>query len=244
MCTVASRHYTARPDLYPQLLEAAKRAAGAALNGPKTIETCQAYLLLGVYMPPSRTFLEDRGFLFYGLAIRCVCVPPPLAPSLNLHISHRCHALRRLATELELHLPVTAPLVARSSRVAMHTRHLSTLSPQEEDERVLLSRGRVWLNCVCIDRSISTQLGKPSAIVIPGPAVRAVPFPLAEWWRSSVYNDPRDIHMCAYADLLLVVSWMAGLWFSFISCVDGVCRRRGSMMRCIRMRMVLMGRRR
>lgn len=77
VCTVASRHYTQRPELYPLLLDAAKGAAGAALNGPKNVETCQAYFILGVYGPPSKSFREDRGFLYFGLAIRYV-VPPNL----------------------------------------------------------------------------------------------------------------------------------------------------------------------
>ena len=48
-----------RPELYQQLLDSTKRAGGAALNGRKTVETCQLYLLLGVYHPPLRTFRED-----------------------------------------------------------------------------------------------------------------------------------------------------------------------------------------
>ena len=63
-------HYMCRPELYQQLLDNAKRAAGAALNGRKTVETCQSYLLLGMYHPPLRTFREDGTFLYLGLAIR------------------------------------------------------------------------------------------------------------------------------------------------------------------------------
>ena len=68
VCTVASRHhytchythhYMRRPELYQQLLDSAKRARGMALNGHKTVETCQSYLLLGMYHPPLRTFRED-----------------------------------------------------------------------------------------------------------------------------------------------------------------------------------------
>ena len=75
---VASRHYTRhymchymhRPELYQQLLDNTKCAAGAALNGHKTVEMCQSYLLLGVYHLPLRTFHEDGTFLYLGLAIR------------------------------------------------------------------------------------------------------------------------------------------------------------------------------
>ena len=58
------------PELYQQLLDNTKRAAGAALNGRKTVKTCQSYLLLGMYHPPLRTFCEDGTFLYLGLAIR------------------------------------------------------------------------------------------------------------------------------------------------------------------------------
>ncbi|KAF8528380.1 hypothetical protein BU17DRAFT_13347, partial [Hysterangium stoloniferum] len=144
----------------------ARRAAGEALNGPKTIETCQAYLLLGVYMPPStsKTFKEDRAFLFLGVAIR-------------------------LATDLELHLP-------------QHT-HAPPPDCSEEYARLLLTRARVWLNCFCTDRSISTQLGKPTAIVIHG---QTIPFDLKTWWKSSRWNLGEDFHMCMYASLMGVVS--------------------------------------
>ena len=70
VCVVALRHYTRCPKLYQQLFNSAKRAAGAALNGRKATETCQAYLLLGVYHPPLCTFHEDCTFLYLRLAIR------------------------------------------------------------------------------------------------------------------------------------------------------------------------------
>jgi hypothetical protein len=83
VCALASRHYPApqsptansspaNSSLYEILLEEARQAAGDPLNWRKTLETCQAYLLLGVYMPPStsKTFAEDRTFLFFGMAIR------------------------------------------------------------------------------------------------------------------------------------------------------------------------------
>ena len=63
-------HYMHHPELYQQLLNNTKRAAGAALNGHKTVKTCQSYLLLGVYHPPLRTFHEDSTFLYLGLVIR------------------------------------------------------------------------------------------------------------------------------------------------------------------------------
>ena len=68
---VASCHYTChymhRPELYQQLLNNAKRAV---LNGHKTVEMCQSYLLLGVYHLLLHTFRKDSTFLYLGLAIR------------------------------------------------------------------------------------------------------------------------------------------------------------------------------
>ncbi|KAF8590632.1 hypothetical protein K439DRAFT_1627613 [Ramaria rubella] len=172
ICAVASRHYTPQPTLYPLLLEHAKRAAGTALNGrkSKTIETCQAYLLLGVYVPPSRTFREDRAWVFYGLAIR-------IATDLGLHLPERPHTQEQLDDDPDL-------------------------PTAEYHERLRLNRARAWLNCFCTDRSIATQLGKPPAIVMRSP----VPFDLRVWWRASPWNMEGDLHMCAYASLLLVMA--------------------------------------
>ena len=70
VCVVALRHYMRCPKLYQQLFNSTKRAAGAALNGRKASETCQAYLLLGVYHLPLCTFHEDCTFRYLRLAIR------------------------------------------------------------------------------------------------------------------------------------------------------------------------------
>ena len=60
VCVVALRHYMCCPNLYQQVFNSAKCAAGATLNSRKATETCQAYLLLGVYHPLLCTFHEDR----------------------------------------------------------------------------------------------------------------------------------------------------------------------------------------
>ena len=70
VCIVALCHYTRCPKLYQQLFNSAKHAVGAALNGGKPTETCQAYLLLSMYHPPLCTFHEDCMFLYLRLAIR------------------------------------------------------------------------------------------------------------------------------------------------------------------------------
>ena len=55
--------------------------------------------------------------------------------------------------------------------------------------------------CFNLDRSTSTQLGKPSTIkedfIIRNSA---------EWYKRSKYNHPYDIHLCAYTQLLRLVT--------------------------------------
>lgn len=84
----------------------------------------------------------------------------------------------------------------------LHVR--STTKPlNEQHERELLNRTRTWLICYNLDRSASAQLGKPASIR-PDPIIRnckAIGKQPA-WWKSSPYNDPYDLHLCAYTDLL------------------------------------------
>ncbi|KAF8894275.1 hypothetical protein CPB85DRAFT_1206172, partial [Mucidula mucida] len=53
-------------------------AANAVVNGCKSLELCQAYILMATYAIPARTWEEDRSWLYAGLAIR-------IATDLNLH---------------------------------------------------------------------------------------------------------------------------------------------------------------
>ena len=47
-------------------------AAHALVDGYKSVELCQAYILLSIYSVPARRWEEDRSWLYTGLAIRCV----------------------------------------------------------------------------------------------------------------------------------------------------------------------------
>ena len=59
--------------MYGLALHLAKAAAANAfLDGWKTIEMCQAYILLGAYIPPARRWEEDRYWFFTGIAFRSV----------------------------------------------------------------------------------------------------------------------------------------------------------------------------
>ena len=54
-------------------------AAGTAIiSGRKSLETCQAYILLSLYPKPARRWAEDRRWMYLGCAIR-------MATDLNLH---------------------------------------------------------------------------------------------------------------------------------------------------------------
>ncbi|KAG8742281.1 hypothetical protein FRC10_001705 [Ceratobasidium sp. 414] len=79
ICAIASRYWVERPELYTILMHHAKSAAATAItDGWKSLEVCQAYLLLCVYPQPARSWEEDRAWLFLGCAIR-------LAMDLNLY---------------------------------------------------------------------------------------------------------------------------------------------------------------
>jgi hypothetical protein len=54
-------------------------AANALIDGYKSVELCQAYILLSIYSVPARRWEEDRSWLYTGLAIR-------IATDLNLHL--------------------------------------------------------------------------------------------------------------------------------------------------------------
>ncbi|CUA76993.1 Conidial development protein fluffy [Neurospora crassa OR74A] [Rhizoctonia solani] len=71
ICAIASRYWIERPELYTVLMHHAKSAAATAItDGWKSLEVCQAYLLLSIYPQPARSWAEDRGWLYLGCAIR------------------------------------------------------------------------------------------------------------------------------------------------------------------------------
>ncbi|KAJ7577862.1 fungal-specific transcription factor domain-containing protein [Mycena floridula] len=79
VCAISSRYYTEKSEIYPIAMHFAKHsAANALIDGWKSVELCQAYILLSVYAVPARKWEEDRSWLYTGLAIR-------IATDLNLH---------------------------------------------------------------------------------------------------------------------------------------------------------------
>jgi len=79
ICAISSRYYTEKSEIYPIAMHFAKHsAANALIDGWKSVELSQAYILMSIYAVPARRWEEDRSWLYTGLAIR-------IATDLNLH---------------------------------------------------------------------------------------------------------------------------------------------------------------
>ena len=73
VCAISSRYYKDKSEIYPIAMHFARRAAAdGLLNGWKSVELAQAYILLSTYAVPARRWEEDRSWLYIGLAIRSV----------------------------------------------------------------------------------------------------------------------------------------------------------------------------
>lgn len=79
----------------------------------------------------------------------------------------------------------------------------SRQKPQDEmHAREILNSTRTWLICFNIDRSASTQFGKCATLPNEDLVIRAS----KEWYASSPYNHPYDVHLCAYVQLLRLMT--------------------------------------
>ncbi|QRV95959.1 Tyrosine kinase domain protein [Ceratobasidium sp. AG-Ba] len=80
VCAISSRYYRKRPELYSIAMNFAKQSAATALiDGEKSVELVQAYILMSVYPIPARRWEEDRSLLYSEVAIR-------MATDLGLHL--------------------------------------------------------------------------------------------------------------------------------------------------------------
>ncbi|KAI0087537.1 hypothetical protein BDY19DRAFT_994860 [Irpex rosettiformis] len=71
VCAISSRFYDEKKEIYHMAIHMAKAAAANAfLDGWKTVEMCQAFLLMASYMPPARRWDEDRTWFYSGIAFR------------------------------------------------------------------------------------------------------------------------------------------------------------------------------
>jgi len=158
VCAIALR-YSHKPEVYPIAMHFAKSAAANALvDGWKSVELCQAYMLMSVYAVPARRWEEDRSWLYTGLAIR-------IATDLNLHL-----------------LPQKPPTT-------------------KQQELEVLNRTRIWINCYNLDKSTATQFGKPSTLKEDFIVRKS-----HQWYKSSQYNHPYDVHIIAYTTLFRIVN--------------------------------------
>jgi Fungal specific transcription factor domain len=119
-------------------------AANALIDGWKSVELCQAYILMSIYAVPARRWEEDRSWLYTGLAIRCVHLLLWVQYTIGKVLT-RFREIR-IATDLNLHLPQTKR------------------PTNEQQELEMLNRTRIWINCFNLDKSTATQFGKPSTL--------------------------------------------------------------------------------
>ncbi|KZW01468.1 hypothetical protein EXIGLDRAFT_63179 [Exidia glandulosa HHB12029] len=81
VCATAARYYAKRPELHTIAMHFARDAAAHCVTqGFKSIELCQAYIIMATYAVPAKRWEEDRNWLYIGLAIR-------IATDLNLHLT-------------------------------------------------------------------------------------------------------------------------------------------------------------
>jgi hypothetical protein len=79
-------------------------AASSLMESKKSVELCQAYLLLSVWPLPSRKYDEDRAWLYLGLAIR-------MAMDLNLHLPTNIDTVgEQVSEQQEREILVSYPL--------------------------------------------------------------------------------------------------------------------------------------
>ncbi len=110
-------------------------ANALVLDEMKSIELCQAYLLMSVYAVPERSWDRDQTWLYTGLAVRYV--------HRDMFFSFFL-LLNSIATVLRLN------------------QTLKTFnSATESEEREYLNRLRVWQFCSLLDQATAIQFGKP-----------------------------------------------------------------------------------
>jgi len=72
VCSIASKFYTAKPELHPRLTEMAKKLAfSVPSQGYKSVEIVQAYLLLSLWgFGAVERYEQDKTWFLLGMAIR------------------------------------------------------------------------------------------------------------------------------------------------------------------------------
>ncbi|KAK0502116.1 hypothetical protein EDD18DRAFT_1346684 [Armillaria luteobubalina] len=178
ICAIASRYHPPKSNIYPIAMHFAKRSAANALilDGMKSVELCQAYILMSIYPAPERSWDRDQTWLYIGLAVRCV----------HRDMFFLLFQLRHsIATALRLD----------------QTPKLDSVT--ESKEREYLNRVRVWQFCFLLDQGIAIQNGKPSSWMMKEHTIIRHS---KEWYRQSFYNLHYDVFLCGCNELLCIVA--------------------------------------
>lgn len=180
---IASRYYTARPDLHTKCLQQATKEAFRCLEkGYKSVEIVQAFLLLTMWGQPAKRFEEDKSWIFAGIAFR-------VATDLNLH--------RKSVASLPGHPRTDDPTVL-------------------EREKEIRNRERTWIFCFVVDRSLSSQMGKPS-MIREDYIIRN-----SRAWALDRLAQPADVALSAISEFVRLTSRQIDLLYSSVSSITGL----------------------
>ncbi|KAK0187335.1 fungal-specific transcription factor domain-containing protein [Armillaria mellea] len=71
ICAITSRYHPPKSSIYPIAMRLAKHSAANALvqDEMKSVELCQAYILMSIYAVPERSWDRDLSWLYTGVAI-------------------------------------------------------------------------------------------------------------------------------------------------------------------------------
>ena len=128
-------------------------------------------MILAMYPPRVKSFQEERGYIYLGLAVRCVsCRSLASSPLFN----RRCS----LAVDLNLNRPSVTKVV------------------NDQHERELLNRTRTWLILFAMERAASVLVGR--TLTLPDDPVASN---CTTWWQSSHLNLSWDKHISEYAEV-------------------------------------------
>ena len=174
-------------------------AASAFVDGWKSVEQCQAYLIMAAYSVPTQRWEDDRSWTYADTATRYA----------SFYENHSwwaadCHG--SIAIELDLSRP---PRI-----VPVDERH----------ERELLNRYRTWVICCIVDGETSMQIGKRRPVpedLVRSPLIavqktqsQGLRFQTiantANLYSSSKYQQPSDAQLPAIIELFHIVGKFMG----------------------------------